>query len=170
MDLSGRTCWRRQSRRTACLGKNATISQIWLSSAWTKPRSGIHCMSCALHETRKERARLGLPGPRVSVTRDTPRPPPRALTPVAPWRVSVYISVWRLRGGFLRFFLHLCSHCGWAPGPGVSPGSRHVYVTHVIVKPPLSALRETPRAMRPRRLVGCAACAAGQSRKVYTGA
>ena len=54
MDLSGRTSWRRQSRRTACLGKNATISQICASSAWTKP----------LLEARRLRRRLCSVAPR----------------------------------------------------------------------------------------------------------
>eukprot|EP00966_Prymnesium_polylepis_P315921 7299152-Prymnesium_polylepis.1 len=36
-DLSGRTSWRRQSRTTEDLRLCATKSQIWLSSAWTKP-------------------------------------------------------------------------------------------------------------------------------------
>ena len=36
-DLSGRTSWRRQSRRTADLRLIATNSQIWASSAWTNP-------------------------------------------------------------------------------------------------------------------------------------
>ena len=39
-DLSGRTCSRRQSRRTADLRLIATNSQIWASSAWTNPAGG----------------------------------------------------------------------------------------------------------------------------------
>ena len=44
-DLSGRTYSRRQSNRTACLGKIATNSQICASSAWTNspPREGRSC-------------------------------------------------------------------------------------------------------------------------------